>query len=533
MIINAIYIGNQKEAFIEKRFDSHINIIFSDDNNRGKTIVLQGLYYALGNEPIFPESFDYRDFYFVIDVSHEKENIIICRNKNNFVIRMRNQIYICNNVTEFKYFFDKSIFKLPEILKDEQLKTTELYLFYQLFFVGQDNRISHNIINSGYCNKDDFVNMLYAYAGIKNITMDVDPIEIKDKIRELECKRKTLLKENQFFRNNIPAARLAHYTLNKEEIDQKLKKLNTIKTEIIELQNDRNRLWNKKLKNEVLLKELNSLNKTLSEGEVICLDCHSSNIGYKNQKEGIHFDVSNVDIRKSIIESIQNKIKMFSEECSQIEQKYGILQIKLKELLKDEDVSLENLLMYKHEINQTEDADIKIQQIDNIIAKFKAVLENAKNINEDNTHKKKELMQKILNEMSQFYNKVDPEGARIFNSIFTTRAETYSGSEGALFYLARIYAYAKVLRHNFPIVMDSFRDGEISTDKEDSILGLFSELSNQIIFSSTLKSEEIGKYNKYKNINKIDYSVHKPHHILNNKDLEDFHKILKVLLIEL
>lgn len=533
MIINKVYIGNKEEAFIESNFTKNINLVFSDDNNRGKTIVLQGLYYALGNEPIFPESFDYKNFYFIVDFNIDKENVIICRNKNNFVIKIYNQIHLCNSVTEFKYFFDKFIYKLPVIFKDNQLKTSELFLFYQLFFVGQDDRISHNIINHSYCNKDDFVNMLYAYIGVQNVDMNVNLTDIKEEIQKLGSERNTLLKENQFLKNNIPAARLAHYTLNREEITKKLKSLNVLKNEIINLQNDRNRLWNKKTKNEILLKELNSLNTTLLEGEVVCLDCHSSHIGYKNQKNGIQFDVSNIDIRKSILESIKSKIDMFSEECSKLEQKLNIKQVQLKELLKDEDVSLENLLMYKKDINQSETADTRIQQIDNKIAKLQASLKVVQNTNDSIETQKKELMQKILNEMSQFYNQVDPDGSKQFNSLFTVKGETFSGSEGALFYLSRIYAYAKVLKHSFPIIMDSFRDGEISTNKEAIILHLFGEIPNQIIFSSTLKTEEVGKYNKFENINKIDYSSHTPHHILNQDDVEGFNRIIEELLIQI
>lgn len=533
MIINKFYIGNKDEAFVENSFDSHINMVFSDDNNRGKTIVLQGIYYALGNEPIFPESFDYKNYYFVINVNIERENFIICRNKNNFVVRTHNQIHICNSVTEFKYFFDKFMYKLPVILKDEQFKTVDLHLFYQLFFVGQDERISHNIINHSYYNKDDFINMLYAYKGIQNINANIDPLEIKEEIKKLGNERATLIKENEFLKNNIPAARLAHYTLNKEEITKKLKSLNIIKTEIVELQNQRNRLWNKKLKDEILLKELNSLNTTLSEGEVVCLDCRSNHIGYKNKKNGIQFDVSNTDIRNSILESIRNKISMYSEECSKLEQKLSLRQIKLKELLKDDDVSLENLLIYKKDINQTENTDFKIQQIDNKITKLKALLANAQTVNNGIEAQKKNLMDEILSEMSNFYNQVDPEGKRNFSNLFTIKGVTFSGSEGALFYLARIYAYAKVLKHSFPIIMDSFRDGEISTNKEKTILHLFNEIANQIIFSSTLKTEEIGKYDQFENINKIDYSTHEPHHILNKQDLEDFRNIINELLINL
>ena len=38
MIIKKIYIGNKKEAFCDDSFSSQLNIISSDDNNKGKTI---------------------------------------------------------------------------------------------------------------------------------------------------------------------------------------------------------------------------------------------------------------------------------------------------------------------------------------------------------------------------------------------------------------------------------------------------------------------------------------------------------------
>ena len=56
--------GNSIEAFIENRLADGVNIIFSNDNNKGKTIIFQGMMYALGNEPIFPSGFNYKDYYF-------------------------------------------------------------------------------------------------------------------------------------------------------------------------------------------------------------------------------------------------------------------------------------------------------------------------------------------------------------------------------------------------------------------------------------------------------------------------------------
>ena len=47
MIIKEIYIGNLEEAFFEKNFNDGFNIIYSDDNNKGKTIVIQAIMYCI------------------------------------------------------------------------------------------------------------------------------------------------------------------------------------------------------------------------------------------------------------------------------------------------------------------------------------------------------------------------------------------------------------------------------------------------------------------------------------------------------
>ncbi len=60
--------GNSKEAFIEDNIKTGVNIIFSDDNNKGKTLVLQGMMYALGNEPIFPSGFPFEQYYFYTEI---------------------------------------------------------------------------------------------------------------------------------------------------------------------------------------------------------------------------------------------------------------------------------------------------------------------------------------------------------------------------------------------------------------------------------------------------------------------------------
>ena len=67
MKILRVAVGNSKEAFIESRFTEGLNIISSDDNNKGKTIVIQSMMHIL-NE-LSPHGFKhYEQSLRVVDV---------------------------------------------------------------------------------------------------------------------------------------------------------------------------------------------------------------------------------------------------------------------------------------------------------------------------------------------------------------------------------------------------------------------------------------------------------------------------------
>lgn len=132
--------GNDNEAFIEDRFTEGVNIIFSNDNNKGKTIIFQGLMYALGNDPIFPSGFDYKTYYFYTKVEHNGEIYEFLRKNNNIVVKSYQSISIFHDISELKYYVTKNIFELPYIVKDDFQKLVDLSLFYQLFFIGQNKR---------------------------------------------------------------------------------------------------------------------------------------------------------------------------------------------------------------------------------------------------------------------------------------------------------------------------------------------------------------------------------------------------------
>lgn len=187
MQIKKVILGNKKEAFIESRFTEGINIISSDDNNKGKTIVIQSMLYAMGNDPIFPSSFPFQEYYHIVEFEINSEKIKICRKKDTFVVIKRGNLYVHDSLPEFKRFINKNIFKLPAIIKNKSKKIVDPVLFFQIFFVGQDKKNTSSIFNSGYYNKEDFINMLYSYSDIPLfIDNDVNQEEIHKKILSLK-----------------------------------------------------------------------------------------------------------------------------------------------------------------------------------------------------------------------------------------------------------------------------------------------------------------------------------------------------------
>lgn len=116
MIIKKIAIGNINEAFVEDRIHNGVNIIFSDDNNKGKTLIMQGMMYALGNQPIFPKGFNYRLNFFYTKIEIKNIEIEVLRKESSFVVKIADQIYVFDSTTELKYFLLDKIRETHQIL---------------------------------------------------------------------------------------------------------------------------------------------------------------------------------------------------------------------------------------------------------------------------------------------------------------------------------------------------------------------------------------------------------------------------------
>lgn len=535
MIIKKTAVGNKNEAFIEHNFGSGLNIISSDDNNKGKTIEIQSMMYALGNEPAFPTTFEYKDYYHYIEFEVGDTTYCLCRYNNGFVLKYNSVLMLFDNVSELKRYWNKNIFTIPKILKNQVSKIVDPVLFFQLFFIGQDKKDTSNVSHAGFYNKNDFYSMLYDIFNLSGLDLNEDEIRgIKDQIAKLKNERELLIKQHKILKSQDTTSSFLSSISDRAAFGKKLSDMDRIKGKITELRKARNSTATRMASWETTLKELRSLNRTMECGELRCMDCDSTNISFSAAKSNAYsFDVSTVDMRNEIIASITEKINSYAEEISKLSIQISMAQDDLQKLMSDEEISLESIVAYKQDILNASQAEQRIHELDTELE----MLKNTLIVSSGNASTKKEqriaLITNILLEMNTAYKVIDPNGNLCFDDLFTKKDEVYSGSEATIFHLARLYALCKVLKHDYPIIVDSFRAEDLSTVKENIVIDLYKELSNQIIFTTTLKAEELGKYDLRVDIHHIDYKDHAPSKMLSTEYVGEFCTLLKSLSINL
>ena len=527
MLIKKIAFGDSEEAFVESRLTDDLNVIFSDDNNRGKTLVMQGLMFSLGYESIFPSSFNHKDKYFYSEVEVDNVHYEFLRKRNSIAIKTEDAIQIFNSVGETRYFLDEFVFSVPKIKKNGRNALVDLSLLYELFFIGQDNRNPSGLISRGQFNKTDFKEMIYDLAGLSDNQANTDDIKtIREEIKSLKIQLKDVRKKISIIRQNPNVAELVSRAYDSEIVQKKIKSISEINKEISKLKRSRQREINRKSKLEQLVTELNSLNRDLSEGNVKCGDCGSDKIVYSNSD--LTFEISNIDVRNGIMRSIGQNIRQKSDIIMDFSAEINLLQRDLNEEMKDTPPNFQQIILYKEQAVSEVDFDDQAFSLSNQIKALEDQLESYTNIDESLKEERNSFNDNLLKEMNDLYKSIDPGGNLVFEDIFTKKGATFSGSEGQEFYFCKVIALKKLLKHNFPIMIDSFRDGELSTGKEAKMLEIYKSIDGQIILTSTLKDEEYSndKYSKVDGVNAVDYSSHQDCKILNKQHLKEFLELM-------
>lgn len=333
--------------------------------------------------------------------------------------------------------------------------------------------------------------------------------EISTKNMTLECKAdiaatKKLLK---LLKKNPDVSGYVDKYGDSSQFDSFRIKVKKLHNEIVEYKKRRNLEYNRKEKLESLVQELNSLNREIEQGNVICAKCGSDKIIYKSK--GMSFEVSNSYVRKQVLSSIAYQISQKEEIIREYSYQLQQLQDELKKIQQEVPVELHRILLFSEIILSEIDYDNKLkdlcEQLEVLQANDKSISDSAKEAKQ----KCKEMKEDIVSRMNKLYREVDPQGRTFFDDIFTKRDETYSGSEEQEYYYSRVLAINYYFNYSYPLLIDCYRSDEISSQKEDIMIKNFISRKKQVIITSTLKKEEYtaNKYDQYKgNANVIDYS---------------------------
>ena len=119
---------------------------------------------------------------------------------------------------------------------------------------------------------------------------------------------------------------------------EKIARLENEKQKITELRKQRAVALTRKSKWERMIEELVALNRTVSCGELRCMDCNSTNILFSvggGRQTSYAFDVSTIGMRKEILRSIKEKIASYTEEIERLSTEINIAQNNLQKMMRD------------------------------------------------------------------------------------------------------------------------------------------------------------------------------------------------------
>lgn len=515
--VKAAYIGNGIESFVERSFTDGINVIYSIDNNKGKTVLMQGIMFALGAVPTFPSGFQYREYIYIVDLNVDGRDISVLRSKNTFAILADNELHTFESEASFSKYWSDSIRYLPSIVKKGRSTFVGLELYTQIAFIPQDGKSSAKLL-SGQFSKDDFNEMLYAIKGLDGRELDTDSEEALKKRRdELKGRLKTLTKQATSLNERGTALSMVSATVDTRDMEELLADLERARKEVTDIRKKRSRLIDRLTKCQVTFDELNSLKIETKEGRLYCLECGSGRIGYRMADSGVMFDVTNSTMRSQIIGSLKERIDATRNEIDTLDQQLHKSQQKLAVLLtQNSEFSLADIIACKDDYLDSRELDLKIQQAQQELIEIKNALESKKSLSSDLRNQQREFSDGLVSKMNYAQRHISGnDQATPYDALFSTNANVYSGSDETIYFASRQYALATTMDHGMPLLVDSFRGEDLSTVREERMLELYSHLQNQMIFTTTVKKEEgREKYEMDDRLNAIDYSKHKTDKIL-------------------
>lgn len=497
----------QKNTARKLSFKEGINIITSSDNHVGKSSLIKSIYYTLGAEVEFDDTWN--KFSKIYSLKFKLNNIDykIIRYINNFVLLKDVELLLYTNdvshelASKLMEIFDFGIY-LPN-KKNKKIELAPPVFSYMPYYIDQDygwSEIYNSFNNIEQYRKDDRLKSLYYHLGIYNkdtikLISDRDKAnqeltEIETEIAKIQNVVETLTEEC----NNIVPAE------NIEELERNLEISNTKITELIkltgqkrnEIQKLENLLQGHKFQLALIGKRPQiSFDEKVIENKFSCPKC-----GYVLNDEIFKIVQINHGLvtKKYAAEQISIQIVKLENEINIKKQEYITLMEQIK---KEENISVDDKNNYESYLTQRglektinslnlkyENTIIQKTELESTIKDINKQLKKLPNKKEIEEKYKKIVIQNLLQLGAwepSFETKIGI--LKPINAQGTLRNKIILAQEVALF---QTMEDLELNVNKFPFVIDSPRGNEASELSSKEILKLIVNIDSipQIIIST-------------------------------------------------
>lgn len=485
-------ISNKLSKTIE--FSECDNLITSEYNSMGKSVLMKSLYHTLGADSSFDNNFCKENVLFTLDFVYGDDEYRVLRFKDAFSI-IKNNVLVdfanagCRN--DLSLFF-KNEFGVSVYLKNRQ-KNTEIappaYLFIPYYLdqdrSWKDEQEPFSKASMGQYEPMNRNDLYFYHLGIYtseygSLKSDIETLknEIKnqeDNLTKLDSEYKNV---KEIFDNDSVITNSNEletiYRAKSNEINKLMNEQNKLVQQLFEVDQQRTNCL-LQIKNNKKIVDKIKQNKSPSSFIVECPNCKEE---FDVQLKDDVVNLYSIVVIEKENESLELEAKQLEIEIQKIKQKINDLALQLKDSNDEANKSRTDYEKYVTRKALSSLLDKQLLEIKNLFSEIKSneeLLEYKKN----NLSKLKEKTDDAANFFcDQYTSYLYSLGINQFNqkNISAFKKLTLSGSQNVRSTLANYFAFIKTKNNYnpngfcFPLVIDSPREGEQDEHNSSNIL---------------------------------------------------------------
>jgi|AKZA01.1.fsa_nt_gi hypothetical protein len=509
-----IYDDNEKVAQ-KIAFSRHKNLLTSERNSRGKSVIMKSLYHCMGANSSFDDKFVYKQRTFVLDIEYKEIEYKICRRKDKFIVLKNNELILnvpSSKISILSKFYEKE-FNFSVYLKNryKDLKIAPPAYSFSPYYLDQDKswkQSSEPFENEFQFEKASRKELYYYHLSIldnKYNKAKSNSIDIERNIKETEKQLEVIDNVLSELRETLEAKDIA---IDEEEtaslvreihsaIDFKLKVNQDIKNELYSIENLIVTLDIQKNELKSVIRNLRKENKDFLDKTIDCPYCNS--IIDLNEMNRIRNDY-NIEYLNNSIKQIEIEMNSNNERLTELQQKLAKSNQEIDTVYEEVTKTNELLTSYLNRKACSILFDKRLVQLSEIKSNiFKLNSDNEENLTviKEYNHAKK-----VANKLFKTFYHDNLFKLQITNvesgSIKPFEKVKLSGSQYVRSTLAFFLSFQDVkdnlksTKFDFPLVIDSPREGEQDKfSSQDIINTIFSKTkSNAQVIVATIDGEK-------------------------------------------